>query len=104
MIYYYHSINALLNLKVVFAEKIDDSFKKIQDNIRLEIICRYRTVLDVYSQKWKSVHDIGGIQFSKNPRLCPSCKHEVYSVVIARYLREWMEQITEVIENLGTKF
>jgi hypothetical protein len=105
MIYYYNSINDLLNLKVLSVHEIDESFKKIQINIQEEMICRYRNVLNVYSHQWKSFYEIGGIQFSKsNQRICPSCTHNVHSVVIIRYLRRWMELINEVTANLGMKF
>ncbi len=103
MIYYYNSINDLINLNPVYGHEIDESFKKIQVNIQEEMICRYRSILNVYSRSWKSFDDIGAIQFS-NKHLCPSCTHNVHSVVIARYLRERMELISRVIANLGMKF
>ena len=53
MIYYYNSINDLLNLKVPSVHDIDESFKKIQVNIQEEMICRYRNILNVYSRQWK---------------------------------------------------
>jgi hypothetical protein len=103
MLYYYNSIDDLLKLENLFAQKTDELFKKIQDNIRKEIICRYRNVLYAYSIKWKSVHDNGRIQFSNKQRLCPSCTHNVHSIVIARYLGKLMELISNVLNNLETK-
>jgi hypothetical protein len=103
MVYYYNSINAVLNLKNEYAEETDELFKKIQDNIQKEMICRYRNVLYAYSIKWKSVHDYDRIQFSNKQRLCPSCAHNVHSIVIARYLGEWMELIDDAIDALPTK-
>jgi len=103
MIYYYNSINDLFNLNVGYAHTIDESFKNLQDHLQKEIICRYRSVLNVYSQKSKSKHEIGRIQFSELP-LCPSCIHNIHSVVILRYLREWMKKIDVVIDNLESKY
>ncbi len=104
MMYFYNSIDNLLQLEAIFGEKIDKRLKEIQDNIRYEMICRFRSVLDVYSQKWKSVNEIDRMQFSGIHRLSPSVIHEVRSVVIVRYLRKWMEVINNVITNLETKF
>ncbi len=104
MMYYYNSIDDLLKLEAIFGEKTDKRLKEIQDNIRYEMICRYRSVLNVYSQKWKTVNEIDRMQFSGIHRLSPSVIHEVRSVVIVRYLRKWMEAINNVIINLETKF
>jgi len=104
MIYFYNSIDNLLKLEAIFGEKTDKRLKEIQDNIQYEMICRYRSVLNVYSQKWKSANEIDRMQFSGIHRLSPSVIHEVRSVVIARYLRKWMEEINNVIMNLEMKF
>jgi hypothetical protein len=104
MIYYSHSIDELLQLQGVFGETTDDWFKQIKIYLKDDIICRYRTVLDNYSQKWISAHDIGQLEFSRKHRLSPSLVHNVHSVVIARYLKEWMEVINSVIINLEMKF
>lgn len=102
MIFYHHSINDLLS-DDIHAQEIGDSFKTIQDNIRTGMICRYRNLLDVYSQQWKSSEHIDRLRFSPS-RLCPSCAYNVYSIVTIRYLREWMVNIHNVIDNLGKKF
>jgi hypothetical protein len=103
LIYYYNSIDDLLKLEGVFVQKPDGRLKEIQDSIKYEMICRYRSVLNVYSQQWKSVNDIDRIQFSRMHRLSPSLTHDVHSIVMIRYLRKWMEQIDDVIVNLEMK-
>ncbi len=102
MIYYYKSINDLLQSESLYAEIIDERFKKIQDKIKDEIICRYRNILYVYSKPWTSVHKIDPIKFTKL-NLSPSFNHDVHSVVIARYLREWVQQMNNVISILDRK-
>ncbi|CAF1403244.1 unnamed protein product [Rotaria sp. Silwood1] len=104
MLFYYNSIEDLLNLKVEYADPIDQSIKKIQDSLRYEIICRYRSALNAFSQKWKSVNEIGRINFSRQHRLAPSFTHHIHSVVIVRYLQQWMKLINSVIVNLESKF
>lgn len=102
MLYYYNSITDLLAQENIFAQETDVAFKIIQNNLRKAIICRYRNLLYVYSQNWNSLHHIGRIQFSPLP-ICPSCTHNVHSIVIARYLREWMAKISSVIKEIGSK-
>ena len=104
MMFFYNSIDDLLNLQNVFAHQTDQWFRKIRNNLRDDLICRYRSVLHVYSQRWKLVHQIGRIHFSKTPRLSPSFVHDIHSLVLGRYLRDWMEQINRVVANLETKF
>ncbi|CAF4921612.1 unnamed protein product, partial [Rotaria sp. Silwood2] len=58
MLFYYNSIEDLLDLKVEYAETVDQLLKKIQDNLRYEIICRYRSALNVFSHKWQLVNEI----------------------------------------------
>jgi hypothetical protein len=104
MIYYYSSIDDLLNLQGFLADQTNESFKKIQNSIKDDIICRYRSILDDYSYRWRSVKEIGGIHFSKHHRLAPSLEYGIHSLVIARYVREWMQQISDVIINLEMKY
>ncbi|CAF3428080.1 unnamed protein product, partial [Rotaria sp. Silwood2] len=104
MLFYYNSIEDLLDLKVEYAETVDQLLKKIQDNLRYEIICRYRSALNVFSHKWKLVNEIDRIKFSRQHRLAPSFIHHIHSIVIVRYLQKWMEIINYVIVNLESKF
>ncbi len=89
----------------VFPFIIDSWFKQIQYNMRNEIICRYRSVLDVFSYQWPSINQINRMQFSKRKyRNSPSLVRDVHSIVIARLLREWMHRINTVIINLEAKY
>jgi len=89
----------------IFSFIIDPWFKQIQYNMRNEIICRYRSVLDVFSYQWPSINQINRIKFSKRKyRNSPSLVHDVHSIVIARLLREWMHRINTVIINLEAKY
>jgi hypothetical protein len=105
MSFYYNSINDILNMNDVFAFTTDSLFRQIQYSMRNEIICRYRSVLNVYSIEWASIDYIGRIDFSqKKYRSAPSLVHDVHSIIIARLLREWMQRLNSVIVNLGAKF
>ncbi|CAF0889625.1 unnamed protein product [Adineta steineri] len=105
LVYYYNSIEDLLNLEGVYAEESDERFRKIHDNIKYEMICRYRNILNVYSGKWKSVNEVNDrIQFTRGYRLSPSEIHNIRSIIIARNVRKWTEIIQNVTDNLGYKF
>ena len=103
MIFYYHSIGSLLKDEDIFAHKTDEWFKKIQNTIRSDIICRYQSALHIFSHQWQPNNNIGEIYFSKQHRLSPSVTHDVHSVVIAKYLKQWMERINNVIDNIPAK-
>ncbi len=104
MVYYYNSITHLFNLTTEITHNISVLFKQIQYKIKKEIICRYRGLLNVYSREWTQVNETGRIQFSRKHLLAPSQIHELHSVIIARYLRQWMEQIHNVTMNLERKY
>jgi hypothetical protein len=103
--FYYNSIDDLLNLNDVFAFTTDSWFKQIQTNLKNEIICRYRSVLNVYSYEWPLIYEIDRIEFSQRKyRNPPSLVHDVRSIVISRLLRQWMQRFHSVINNLDRKF
>jgi hypothetical protein len=105
MSFYYNSIDDLLNLNDVFAFTTDSWFKQIESNLKNEIICRYRSVLNVYSHEWPSINEINRIEFSKRKyRDAPSLVHNVRSIIISRLLREWMQRLQSVIIILDKKF
>ncbi|CAF1506100.1 unnamed protein product [Adineta steineri] len=104
LIYYYNSIDDLLQLKGTFGEETDKQFEKIQSNMRSEMVCRYRNILNVYSQKWKLANEITDrLHFSKMHHFSPSMIHDIRSVVIIRYLRDWIEDIIDALSNVETK-
>ncbi len=105
MSFYYNSIEDLLNMKDFNSFSNGSWFKQIQFNLRNEIICRYRSVLNVYSHEWPSIHQINRIQFSQRKyRHAPSLVYDVHAIIIARLLREWMQRLNSVIINLEAKF
>ncbi len=104
MIFFFNTINDLLSLQDLFSEQTDKWFKIIQNNIEDDIICRYRSVINVFYQKWKPMNQISRMHFSKKSNLPPSLIHDVHSLVITNYLKQWMVQIDEMIEDLPLKY
>ena len=105
MSYYYKSINDILSMNDIFGFKVDLLFRKIQDNLRYEILCRYRNILNVYSHKWPLINEVQQIKFSETKyRSSPSLIHNVRSIVIVRLLREWMSRLHLVMTNFEYKY
>jgi len=106
MSFYYNLIEEILNMKETFAsEKIDPWFKKIKDTLRNEIICPYRSILDVYSSEWSPINQINRIEFSRHTYgQSPSTVHGIYSVAITKSLRQWMQRLPSVAINIKVKF
>jgi len=105
MSYYYNSIHEVLNMKDPFAPTTDAWFKEIEYNLRYEIICRYRSIMNVYSHEWPLINEINEIPFSRRKyRSPPSLVHDVHSIIIAGLLGEWMNRTQSVIINLEAKF
>ena len=103
MIFYSNSIQNLLDSKTGYLDSVDQLFKEIQDIIKYEVVCLYRNALRAYSHEWKSLYEIDEIEFLEH-RLARSLNHYMQSIVIARYLQKWIEEIQYVIENLERKF
>jgi hypothetical protein len=105
MSFYYNSIEDLLNMKDSNSFLTDSWFKQIQFNLRNEIICRYRSVLNVYSHEWPSIHQINRIQFlQRKYRNALSLVHDVHAIIIIRLLRQWMQRLNSVIISLEAKY
>jgi len=103
--FYYNSIEDILNMKNIFALKTDSWLKAIKASLRNQMICPYRSILNVYSYKWPSINDINRIQFSKeNDSLPRSLVHDAHSIVVIRLLRQWMGSIDFILTNLERKF
>jgi len=103
--FFYNSIEDLIKVGNIFAFTTDTWFQEIAYNLRHEIICRYRSILYVYSYEWPLINEIDRIQFSRHKyRNSPSLVHEAHSIIIARLLREWTKRIQSVIINLGPKY
>ncbi len=105
MSFYYNSIEDILNMKYIFALKTDSWLKEIKVSLRNEMICPYRSILNVYSYKWPSINHIKRIQFSKeNDGKPQSLVHDAHSMVVTRLLRQWMGSIDFILTNLERKF
>ncbi len=105
MSFYYNSINDILDLNDIFASTPDSWFKQIEFSLKNEIICRYRSILNVYSHEYPLINEVNRIKFSERRyRNAPSIIHDVHSIIISRLLREWMQKLHSVINNLDAKF
>ncbi|CAF3327415.1 unnamed protein product [Rotaria socialis] len=104
MIFFYNSIEDLLRIDVPYTAAVDKLFKRINYDLREEMICRYRRALYVFSQKWKSANEIERMNFTKHEHeRAKSMTHHVHSIVILRRLKEWVALISYVIVNLSNK-
>lgn len=105
MSFYYNSIEDLLYMKHPFTSITDSWFNQIHVNLGKEMICRFRSILNVYSHQWPSIHQIKQIEFSRRKyRDVSALAHETHSIVIIQLLHEWMQRIHSVIINLDKKF
>ncbi|CAF1300233.1 unnamed protein product [Adineta steineri] len=103
--YYYNSVKDILSMNDIFAFTVDLLLRQIQDSLRYEIICRYRSILNVYSYKWPLINEVQQIKFSETKyRSSPSLTHNVRSIVIVRLLREWMNRLHLVMTNFEYKY
>lgn len=104
MILFTNSIAELLDSRPFSTQAMDEQFEQIHRSLSHKLICRYRDILKFLSLKWKSTRQIGRIHFSNKSHLSPSLVYDIHSIVIARYLRQWMEQMNQVLLNLEMKF
>ncbi|UJR21987.1 hypothetical protein I4U23_025055 [Adineta vaga] len=103
--YYYKSIKGILILRDIASFTSDLWFEQIENNLRYEMICRYRNVLSVYSRVWPSINEVNEIQFSRRKYASsPSMVHDVHAMVVIRLLREWMRKIYAVLMNVEAKY
>lgn len=103
MLFFYNSIDQLRKNRDSLTKRTDEWFEDIQRDLQRDVICRYRAVLNVYSQDQSSKFDIEKLEFSER-RIAHSIAHQVQSIVIARHLYEWMSEISSVINQLETKY
>lgn len=104
MVLFANSIVELLDSRPFSSQAIDEKFERVHKSLTQQLICRYRDVLKFFSLKWKSSGQIGRLHFSSRSRLSPSFVSDIHPIVLARYLRQSMEQINQVILNLEMKF
>ncbi|CAF3539481.1 unnamed protein product [Rotaria socialis] len=99
MSFYYNSIDDILNVSFVSSSNVQ--LKQIQDNLRYEIICEYRSVLNVYSHEWTPINHINRLEFAPTTYpSTPSFTHNYQSIFVVKILNEWMKLIDSVIIKL----
>lgn len=101
--YFYYSIENLLR-ESFFDHEYDELFDTIVQNLRHNMLCNYRNILHVYSENWQPISPINSI------RLLPTQKRDItsfdyrtYAIIILESLRQWMERIENVLNNLENK-
>jgi hypothetical protein len=105
MSYYYNSIVDIIETSEASEFKIDPDLKEIRDYLSNDIICRYRSILAVYSLEWPLTNQVNRIQFSRDLDLqAPSTVRYVRSLVVSNLLQEWMRRLRSVIDNLDKKY
>lgn len=102
--FYYNTISDILDLKNPYAVETDKGLKQVQMSVRYDIICRYRTALNVYSYQRPKIESIGRIEFSKRKYLeTLSLTHDVRSIITVRLMREWMRRMQLILMNIEVK-
>lgn len=105
MSFYYNSITNIVIDNITTMWKLDDALRAVQNDIRFEMICQYRNIFNVYSQTWTPIYKIHHIVFSTHLHIAsPSIRHCVHTSVVIRLLREWIQRIHSVIDQLDKKF
>ncbi|CAF1188671.1 unnamed protein product [Adineta ricciae] len=106
LIYFANNIGDVRRLENNYGQGVDHAFANIQTVLKLEMVCRYRNVMNVFSTPWKSIHEINDrlIFSARMIHLCLSDYYAVRAIVIARHLRQWMEDLITGINGLDTKY
>ncbi|CAF3893458.1 unnamed protein product, partial [Rotaria sp. Silwood1] len=104
MIFYNNSINIILNLNHLFRHKITNLFKIIPSILNDDVICNYQLVLRIYSNNQYFSYQIDKDPFKEiSLETAPSVRHNVYSIIIAQELKNWMNRTENLITNLKWK-
>jgi len=104
MSFYYNSIEDILNMNDIFGFTTNSWLEEIKFSLRNEIICPYRSLLNVYSYKWPSINQINRIQFSKEKDSLPqSLVHDAHSILVTSLLSQWLRSVHFVLTNLEEK-
>lgn len=98
--YLYLFSNELLKLENEFEFDENYRLKKIQYHLVNEMICPYRNVLAVYALRWQTINQMPHIHLSRHPELAQSTVKNMYLLVLAKLIREWMSRIDFVVDNL----
>lgn len=94
-------INELFELEKEFEYEENPRLKKIQYHLINDMICPYRDVLTVYALRWETNDQMDPIQLQRHPELAQSTVKNMYLLVFAKLIREWMSRIDFVIVNLN---
>lgn len=100
--FYYNSVNNLLSMDPTVTYTTSEKFVHIEDKLRYSMICPYRNILDIYSREWLSIYRSEQLSFS--PQLqsyALSIQYDVRSIVLLRFLTEWMDKIHLLIKILA---
>ncbi|UJR17022.1 hypothetical protein I4U23_003920 [Adineta vaga] len=104
--YIYKSIENVLKQGNIFETSTERLFKQILTNIQENILCPYRSVLNVYSATPASINEVNGIEIaaSKKKDLWSSFLYNVNSIITARLIQNWVDHTDNFISNLEKKF
>jgi hypothetical protein len=101
--YLYYSIKHLLR-ESFFDHEYDDLFDGILQNLQHNMLCNYRNILRVYSEYWQPTSSTNSIQLLQTQkRDITSSDYRAYAIIILELLRQWMERIDHVLNNLENK-
>lgn len=85
----------------LFSPKTNDELLDIQDTIRYDMICKYRTILHVFSHEWLSIHQVRPLPTVVHVKpVAPSIEFDVRSTVFVKELRLWMQNIRRLMRKL----
>ncbi|CAF3189656.1 unnamed protein product [Rotaria sp. Silwood2] len=103
--YLYNSIHNILKIRNIFGTSVDDSFKTILNNLQKNILCKYRSILHVYSDSWSRIDEINGIEILRmRKRHAPSFFHNAYSMIVVELLQEWIKNVNNIVVNIDSKY
>jgi hypothetical protein len=101
--YLYYSIDNLLR-QSFFDHEYDSLFDGILQNFQHNMLCNYRNILRVYSENWQPASPVNSIQLLQTTkRDISSSDYRAYSIIILELLRQWLEKIDNVLNNLENK-
>lgn len=97
--YLYISIKDLLRKRSIFVLPIEKKFRNILDILRKDILCSYRSILQVYDETWFPINEIKGFQTHQ----LRAIKYETFSIVFAQLLQTWIKRITDTMTYVEIK-
>lgn len=104
MSFYYNSLQDILDIDDIYASEINHRLKQIQNHTLKQIICQYRSILNVYGHDWPLIGQVKRMQYLPTKyRSAPSTVQDAHSIVVIRLLSKWMNKLRSVIDNLEMK-